>query len=164
MVAPRTQHTASTNASGRNSRSLLFSLVTKVLDKDKDTTCSWSSSGLGSGLGSESFSIGSEHCSSPTMLLFLHEFFPVECLAQNCHKNILNPARSRCKECGGASSSSSTTTRSSRTCTFAPAWATAEETTANAMRAGLLLNQVDAASFGFVIVRTRTLAFVYVYH
>ncbi len=30
---------------------LLFFLVTEDLDKDKDTTCSWSSSGLGSGLG-----------------------------------------------------------------------------------------------------------------
>ena len=42
---------------------LLFFLVTEDLDKDKDTTCSWSSSGLGSGLGSESFSKGSEYCS-----------------------------------------------------------------------------------------------------
>ena len=55
-----------------------FFLVTKDLDKDKDTTCSWSSSGLGSGLGSESFSKGSEYCSLCQVTFFACFFASLE--------------------------------------------------------------------------------------
>ena len=52
-----------------------FFLGHKDLDKDKDTTCSWSSSGLGSGLGSECFSKGSVYCSVFQPGYFLCLFF-----------------------------------------------------------------------------------------